>query len=299
MVSHGCYDARLGRKEGAIVGKKSRFWLAALAAASLAVALAAGCSNDKGTSAKTEPPEIPPASTFVMDFSGFTATGLARLAADPHLDALPNNKANYSWAAGNVAVWNLIITVGLAVPVAAFLEAFRHEPVEETDGTWVWTYNVEVADIVYSAELHGKPTEDGVNWAMHISKEGGFSDFVWYTGVSNLPGTQGTWTLYKSAEEPTLLLGILWHRHPAQGTSDIKYTNIVPDGPENGGYIYYGITGGVPFDAFYDIYNKGLENLALIEWSRTAGNGRITDPGHFGDSDWHCWDMDQNDIACP
>ena len=48
-----------------------RRWLAALAAGALAAMLAAGCSDDKGTNVNHEPPEIPPASTFVIDFSDF------------------------------------------------------------------------------------------------------------------------------------------------------------------------------------------------------------------------------------
>ena len=56
------------------------------------------------------------------------------------------------------------------------------------------------------------------------------------------------------------MIGIEWHRDTEAGTADIKYTNIVPGGPENGGYIHFGVTGGYPHDAFYDIYNKGKEN---------------------------------------
>jgi hypothetical protein len=275
-----------------------RRWLAVLVAISLAGALVAGCSDDKGTNAKLEPPEIPPASTFIMDFAGFTSSTLTNPATDSGHGILVYSKANWSWAAGNVFVWNVIITVGLAVPIAAFVEAFNHESVRETDGTWVWAYNVEVADAMYLAELHGRTTEEGIEWAMHVSKQGAYSDFVWYTGESNLPGTEGTWTVYNSPDDPDSLLGILWHRNPTQETADIKYTNIVPDGDENGGYIYYGVTDNVPFDAFYDIYNKGQDNLARIEWSRTAMNGRVKDPLHFGDSTWHCWDANRDDVGC-
>ena len=66
------------------------------------------------------------------------------------------------------------------------------------------------------------------------------------------------------------LLGILWHRNPEEATADIRYTNIVPGGAENGGYIYYGIRDNLPLDAFYDIYNKSQDNLITIQWSLEA-----------------------------
>ena len=171
-----------------------RRWLVGLVAGSLMASLLAGCGDDKGTNAKEEPPEIPPASTFVMDFSDFTAVTLAGPGqGGGGRAAFADSRANWTSAAGNVAVWNFIITVGLAVPAAAFLEAFHHQPVRETDGTWVWSYNVEVAHALHLAELHGKATDDGIQWAMHVSKEDAYSDFIWYTGESNVGGTEGTW----------------------------------------------------------------------------------------------------------
>jgi hypothetical protein len=249
------------------------------------VSMPLGCADDEP---KEEPPEIPPASTFVMDFSDF-ASETAALAVD-----------NWHYAAGNVAIWNAFITIGLAVPVAAFLEALSHEPVRQTDGTWVWDYNFYVGQVLHVAELRGWVESDVVFWEMYISKQGFFEDFLWYSGESAVAGTEGTWTLYASPENPTPLIGILWHAAPEEGTADIKYTNIVPDGPENGGYIFYGVTDGSPYDAFYDIYNKGLENHTNIEWNRPGMAGRVADALHFDDDgEWHCWNDAHQDVDCP
>jgi hypothetical protein len=234
-----------------------------------------------------------------MDFSDFTAVTLAGPGqGGGGRAAFADSRANWTWAAGNVAVWNFIITVGLAVPAAAFLEAFHHQPVRETDGTWVWSYNVEVAHALHLAELHGKATDDGIQWAMHVSKEDAYSDFIWYTGESNVGGTEGTWIVNYSPDNSYPLLGILWHRNPEEATADIRYTNIVPGGAENGGYIYYGIRDNLPLDAFYDIYNKSQDNLITIQWSLEAANGRVSDPIHFGDAGWHCWDENLDDTTC-
>ncbi|KPL16217.1 MAG: hypothetical protein AMJ92_13060, partial [candidate division Zixibacteria bacterium SM23_81] len=122
---------------------------------------------------------------------------------------------------------------------------------------------------------------------------------LWYYGDADLFLTEGTWILNKDPEEPEPFVGIEWHRKVQDTTADIKYTNIVPDGPENGGYIFYGITNDTPYDAFYDIYNKGYDNLTNIEWNRATKDGQVKDPHHFEDEEWHCWDGDLEDIECP
>jgi len=249
-----------------------------------------GCNTNPLPPDDGQPPDIPPASTFVIDFSDFTEGGAPKEVpnrTDPTTMQVVSH-ANWGFAALNVGVWNVIITVGLAVPVATFLESFNHVPEQQPDGTWVWSYNVNVGGVIHTAELHALAVDGDIEWNMFVSKEGFYTDFSWFSGVSNLVATQGTWTLNKSPDDPTPFVGIEWHRNPVDETGDIKYTNIVPEDPENGGYIFHGIVDEV-FDAFYEIYNKGQDNLTNIEWSRTTKDGRVKDLAHFGDEDWHCW----------
>jgi hypothetical protein len=195
-------------------------------------------------------------------------------------------------------VWNTLITLGFAIPVAAFLEAFAHEPVRQPDGAWLWDYNFTV-DVIHLAELYGKVDGDEVVWEMYISREDAYTEFLWFSGRSHLDGSEGTWTINQDPYNPIPMIGVLWHIDSEGGTADIKYTNVVPDGPENGGYIHYGVTSGTPYDAFYDIYNKGKDNHTYIEWNLDLENGRVKDPDHFDDSDWHCWDEFHDDTSCP
>lgn len=262
--------------------------------------LLAGCGSEDVTGSGPEPPEIPPVSTFVMDFGDFTeSTSFTQVSGDGETVLLGATTENWSFASLNVLVWNTVLTVGLAVPVASFIAAFGKSPVLHTDSTWVWSYNFFANDVLHLAELHGRAVGDTVTWSMYISKQDAFTDFLWYTGVSDVQVTEGTWTLNNNPDDPTPLLDITWHRNPDEGTADITYTNIVPEGPENGGYISYGITGGIPYDAFYDIYNKGADNHTDIEWNRTTKEGRVRDPNHFADSEWHCWDSALEDVDCP
>jgi hypothetical protein len=242
---------------------------------------------------KDEPaPDIPPQSSFVMDFSAFSnpddTIGTREI----------STYQNWGYSYTNVVVWQTILTVGLAVPVATFVESFNHEAVYHPDeDNWTWSYNVTVGFTVYEAELTGYLETDSVVWEMRITKGTDFADFLWYYGKSALDKSSGYWILQENPLNPNVLLQIDWHNY-ADGTKDISYTNIRPGAPENGGYIFYGTT-LTDFDRFYQIYGKSADNLTEIEWSSVNQDGHVKDMNHFGDDLWHCWNENLMDIVCP
>lgn len=258
----------------------------------LAIVLPTGCKKDEGT-----PPDLPPSGSFVMDFSDFQNTNKSLMNLT---DSTDTTYGNFAFSVINVSVWNAIITVGLAVPVAAFVESFNHEPELNDEGWWVWTYSFDVWSATYTAKLHGKLENNTVNWEMYISKTGlgSFTDFLWYTGESNLENTSGSWILYNKPTDATELLEITWEAESDGSAASIKYENVVPNGPENGGYIEYGKTTDVNYDAFYDIYNKGKDNLTSIKWNRESKAGTVKDIDFFADEEWHCWNAEFIDVTC-
>ncbi len=251
-----------------------------------------GCSDDSTTPDVEEAPEIPPVSTFLIDFSDFTQAGLARPGEGM-------TTLNWGHASFTALVWNAFITIGMAVPVATFVESFNHVPVQTDDGSWLWSYSVTAGSQVYRAKLYGTLGGTGTTWRMYVSKDGMYEDFLWYSGEADLLLTQGSWTLNRSPEQPNPLIEITWHRNSQQGTGDIRYTNVEAGNPENGGYIFWGTTTGADHAAFYDVYNKGADNHTEAEWDPVAMDGRVSDPNHFGDEAWHCWDTDLQDTECP
>jgi len=250
------------------------------------------CDKDESTN-PGDSPELPPVSSMVMDFSDFQEPGACLT------PALPESRNNWGWAVVNVAVWNTVLTVTLATPVASFVEAFNHEPEPQNDGSWLWSYGFTAAGVEYTAELYGQVDLSGTYWDMYITKSGTYTDFHWYTGRSDLALAQGTWTLFQSPEAPVPCLGIEWHRNPADSTGDLRYTNIIPASADSSGFIFYGLTNDVPYNAFYDIYSPAQANTAEIEWNRDTQDGRIRDPHHFGDGNWYCWDSTLEDVVCP
>jgi hypothetical protein len=237
-------------------------------------------------------PEIPPQSSFVMDFSDFS---------NPN-DTLGSREIttyhNWGYSYANVVVWQTLLTVGLAVPVASFVESFNHEAVYHPDeNNWTWSYNVTVNLVVYEAELTGYLVADSVAWEMRVTAGAQYSDFLWYYGRSAQDGSGGYWILQENPLNPNALLRINWHKF-ADNTADIRYMNVRPGDAENGGYIFYG-TALTGFDRFYNIYNKGANNLTEIEWSSVNKDGRVKDPAHFEDVEWHCWNGQLQDTECP
>jgi hypothetical protein len=259
--------------------------------------LTIGCSDDDDvTEPAATPPDLPPQSGFIMDFSNFADAGSL---ATPQvcLDA-DTSMLNWGQSVVRISFWNLALVVTLAVPTAAFVEAFNHEPVQQEDDSWEWTYSVTVG-VPHTCRLVGRTENTQTHWEMYITKEGEYSDYLWYSGYHNLPLTEGVWTVNRHPDQSNPFLEIDWHRDPVTNTGDLKYTNIVPDAPENGSYIFYGSDTAADYDRFYHLYNVEEDNLAEIEWHHQDKNGRVKDEFFYGDSDWHCWDANLRDAACP
>jgi hypothetical protein len=252
-----------------------------------------GISCNKDETPVPEPaPGIPPKSTMIMDFADFTET-------DTTSGKSTATYNHWGWATTNILVWNIAISINLAIPVASFHEAINHEGVYNPEtSTWIWSYNFYAGGIVHLAELHASLVSEGVKWEMYISKNNHYTNFLWYSGISNLTNTHGHWEMNKNPQESTQYLYIEWNRDIDNGTADIKYTNIIPDNEDNGSYIYYGVNNELPYNAFYDIYSVSQANLNNIKWHRETKDGRIRDEMHFGDFDWRCWDNSLQDTAC-
>lgn len=227
------------------------------------------------------PPAIPPEGSMVMKIDGFWNGNLKSF-------TLPNS--NFLFAAGHVFWWNTVLIMNLAIPAATFVESFNHDPVwNGASREWIWTYSVTVGSDDYTAELHGKISFTQVNWSMYISKTGGFSSFLWFTGTSRIDNASGTWNLNRSPEIPTEFLRIDWVQETG-GTVKITYLNVIPEAAENGSYITFGTTGEPLLNAFYDIYGKAEDRLINIKWDTVSHAGRVKAPEHFMDPEWHCWD---------
>lgn len=229
-------------------------------------------------------PELPPQDAFVMDFKSFN-------------ESQNNEKTIQNWgvAVTKIAVWNIALTVTLAVPVASYGAALSQKPVYQGEKTWLWSYDFNIGLKKYTAKLYGKLMGEEVEWKMYISGTL-FNDFLWYEGKSRIDRTSGTWKFYHKPSDATQYLNIEWSRDITASTASIKYT--VTSGELNGSSITYGKTLDLDYNAFYEIMNKIANNNVMIKWNILNKNGRIKDPAAFNDENWHCWSNTLHDVDC-
>jgi hypothetical protein len=226
---------------------------------------------------------------MVMSIDGFWNGGQKSIAL-PH--------GNFLHAATQISFWNLVLTVQMAIPVAAFRESFNHQPVwDRTEKSWIWSYSVPAANGSYVAELHGWINGDAVNWEMYLSKTGGFTNFLWFSGHSQQDNSSGTWYLNHSPDDPEAFLQIDWIKD-ANGISGIRYLNVVPGAEANGSYIEFGHPATGDYDAFYNLRNEAEDRTIFIRWKSETHEGAVMDPKFFNDPGWHCWDIDFMNTNC-
>lgn len=242
----------------------------------------------------SEAPSIPPQNTLEMDFSDFQESSKS---TEDTVDLTQG----WFWGRSvtHVAVWNIVLAVNLAVPVASYAEAFNHTPsyVSKSKG-WLWQYTVNHESGVYTCKLYGKKEDDGNHWRMEISKEGSFTDVEWYTGISQEDKSAGSWTLNKNAFNVTPYLQVDWSKDANTGVEQIKYTNIETGTDGEGSYITYGIDPSKDFDAFYEIYGAKEDNTVSISWNTTDKNGQIVEEHFYGDDLPRCWNSQALNDTC-
>jgi len=270
---------------------------------SLSVIIVLAATLFWGCEKKGDAPTLPPAATMTIDFSEFVAgTKSATIIQDSKGSSAVSN-TNWTVAASVAGVWNSIIALNLAIPVAAFHLASENKPDYLDDRKWQWKYSALVLGATYTARLTGQIRSSDIKWEMYISREGvgGFGEFLWFEGTSNLDGKSGQWILTHSQQQQVPMLQIDWARE-GEVIGSIKYTYIKSGEAFKDSYIQYGLTTN-PLNGFYSVHffetNRAKFVDVNIEWSTSGHNGRIKATDYFQDSNWHCWDANGNDVACP
>lgn len=246
-------------------------------------------------------PEIPPVETLFINLSQMEDVNKSAEVA----------KTNWTYSATTVTVWNITVWSVFTVPAAAFKSAFNSQPqvINDVTWTWQWEYTVEGFNSEYTARLVGTlETASSIKWEMYISKSGdnAFEEFLWFEGTSDTDGKNGQWTLYHSPDSPAKMVQVDWTIEGDE-VGQVKYTyvrklnDLGVDDKFYGSTLTYGLQDSV-FDAYLHIhaYNFQAKDFkdTEIEWNRSDYSGHIKDEYFYGDTDWHCWDADQNDTVC-
>jgi len=247
-------------------------------------------------------PSLPPAESFIMPFTGYEDLDTTGLHSNGDLDERggPTSFRNWFYAGSNLVVWNLIVGVNMAIPVASFLEAFNHDAVYDGQGAFIWSYDFNLGNDTFMANLSARLINNNqdVEWIMNISKVGGFTNVEWYRGVTSRDNSRASWSLNHRPNNPQSLLDILHEKDLATGEISTRYTNRIPSDPNNGDYIEYRTSNGNTFNRAYDVFRANNNEMLEVEWKAPSGEGRVRNPNFFTDNDWHCWDQDLRDTTC-
>jgi len=240
------------------------------------------------------PPELPAVEVFDLSLDHFEGIDAK--------NSMPKsgNMTKWNWlhAGLNILVWNTVVVVNLATPVAALGAAFNEEAVYLGEGVYEWKYQFTEDNESLQIKLTGTytSTEDEIAWKMSISPVGSDEEFVWLTALTT--PYESEYILYHQIEDPETYLKIN-HQVNANNPEEksTRFTNIIPGDENNGDYIEYRAMPDALYNRGYDVYQSD-EDFLEIELNEPAGDGRVRHPIHFGDNEWYCWDEEKEDVEC-
>ena len=283
---------------------KNLSWIFALL---LTVGLFQSCAKEEPLQeeppANLKAPEIPPMAMFTMPTESFDETAVDTSEFGSGGGGGPVSYYNWFHSAVNLVFWNAAIRLHMALPTAAFGAAVSQPAVYIGDLTFLWEYTYVAppaqGNQTYHVQLTGQFTPDleDVLWTLTVSQEGGFTDFVWYTGISSTQQNEGMFTLNWNPDNPQSYLQLDYSGDNSTGEGTLRFTNVVTGSPDFGQYIEYRERPADPYDRAFDV--QGDPGYFLeIQWNEDAKDGRVRHPFNFGDDQWHCWDSNLMDVEC-
>lgn len=232
--------------------------------------------------------DLPPTESLVLDFEQFPST---------NTKSMELTIGNWLYSSLTVLGWNVVIAANIAIPVAAYAQAFNHTPVYLGDYTWEWSYSAPVNLKTYEVDLIGKRlNNETFSMEMTLSEVGGFQDFKWFEGEIRYDHTLADWTLSYNPLEPSEYLDVHFQKDYEAEKGSIRYTVTDPDLDLFNDYIEYSIDSSLYYDASYVIVQN--DSSITIEWNRLSKEGHVQSAGYFKDELWHCWDINLQDVDC-
>ena len=245
------------------------------------------CGDSTGPSNPV--PDIPPQETMTIDLSLFGGGNQIL----PKTADLTNLRTNFSDALITVLVVNLWVVVGLTIPVGATAAALSVEPTfDATVGKWCWNSSHQFPNQTISLQLKGQINGDVINWEMFVTRQlpTPLTDFLWYTGESQIDATAGHWQFYDETrpEESHNTVRIDWV-YNSETDRSLTFLNNSDDS-DAGNSITYTVDGDIVTMALIDISES---NTVEVSWNKMTREGYISKNGVKG-----CWDQNLLDTAC-
>jgi len=105
----------------------------------LSLSIFQSCVKDEPIVDNGRAPQLPPEKTLLMPFNTFEDLDTLTSSTGATTRG-PETFQNWFHAGVNLAVWHTATTAIVAIPVAAYGEAFNHDPVDLGNGVYEWSY---------------------------------------------------------------------------------------------------------------------------------------------------------------
>lgn len=252
-----------------------------------------GCDVTDDEDSNGGVPPLPPDDSMTIDLSVF---GEDRLGAP--IPPIPGTKLNFAAATATASIINTIVVAKLSIPVAVFTAAKSTTPVEQDDGSWLWSYSRNIGLETFTANLTGKSEGDEVIWSMKVSNTTSFrplDNFEWYTGVNSRDNGSGSWQFFNrdTPDQANPTYSIEW-RVEGEAKRERTFTNQEVGSPHLGNIVRYSVEGDMASISFTEA-NKGT--TTKIEWNLKTTAGSITAPP-YKKGEKACWDENKQDVDC-
>jgi hypothetical protein len=264
----------------------------------------AACSQDEESpsnpAAENEAPELPPADVMAVDletFDGAEAQGSSKVKTTD--EPTPSDSSNYVVAKATAIAVNSAVLAGIAPAAVAFAGAFLVQPVEQEDGSWLWSYQAVYSEWVLDLQLTGKREGSETVWALRVSTDDtnpALVDYLWYEGRCPYVPITGYWQFYDPTvpEAPVQLLRLEWSRASAVERS-ATFTVNRPGGNSEGDRLEYAQDGSAALMQYHD---ASAAMTWDVQWNIETEAGSVIVP-YYSRGERACWDEDHLNAVCP
>lgn len=246
--------------------------------------------SDNATSAGDNPPPVPPEQSMAMNFSGFESQNNGKLAR-------VQAATNFVQAAVRAAVLKGIVDINLAIPRVFLAAAANSEARLNEEGQWEWNYNKTEQGNAYGVRLVATSSGSGtVNWQFYVTNsELGLTNKLFFSGTSNVSGTEGSWTYYnlQNSGSGEAVSKIRWSLD-GENNVDLRLDVLAQQSEYAGDYIEYSFDGTAKTAVHHDAAEN--KNITLY-WNVNTHAGYLIAPNYNG-GDKACWNGNLQDISC-
>ena len=270
----------------------------ALAICALLVIQLIGCGEDEDgnvdESVAAEAPPLPPDESMMVDLSAFEqgAEGSPAAAA---------TYRNFTNAVARVGAVSSALVVAVTPPATLFAAARLQQPIEQTDGSWVWTYSLLIDYVTFSARLTGHKKANATEWSMRISTDAPLrpiADFEWFRGSSAASNMWGSWEFFDmltpNEQNPTVKVD--WSVTGVRGEANLTLENVDTRTTSiyAGDILKYSVSDKIASMSYTD---ASEDEVWDVIWNLDTGEGSITVPG-YNDGGKACWNVLKQDVSC-